>query len=87
MIGIFENKTSKKLRNLQRKKEIHRHFPDSWNVGDNEGKSARNYPRRDVGGRDVDSESWSIFQKFLLRDNESSSRNNIENDHMDRNMQ
>ena len=49
--------------------------------------SARNYPRRDVGGRDVDSESWSIFQKFLLRDNESSSRNNIENYHIDRNMQ
>ena len=87
MIGIFENETSKKLRNLQRKKESHRHFSDSLNVGDNQGKSARNYPRRDVGGRDVHSESRSIFQKFLLRDNESSSRNNIENDHMDRNMQ
>ena len=62
------------------------HFCNSLNVGDNEGKSARNYPIRDVGGRDVDSESWSIFQKFLLRDNDSSSRNNIENDHMDRNM-
>ena len=87
MIGIFENKTSKKLRNLQIKKEIHRHFSYSLNVGDNEGNSARNYPRRDVGGRDVDSESWSIFQNFLLRGNESSSRKNIENDHMDRNMQ
>ena len=69
MIGIFENNTSKKLRNLQRKMEIHRNFSYSLNVGDNVGKSARNYPRRDVGGRDVNNESWSIFHKFLLRDN------------------
>ena len=50
------------------------HFSNILNVGHNEGKSVRNYPRRDVGGRDVDSESWRIFQKFLLRDNESPSR-------------
>ena len=66
MIGICENKTSKILRNIQRKKEIHKNFSDSLNVGDNEGKSARNYPIRDVGGRDVDSESWSIFQKIFV---------------------
>lgn len=79
VIGLFEKKT-KETEESSKKKERRRHSADSWNVGDNEAKSAGNDPSTDAGGRDVDSESWSIFQKFLLRDDESP-RNNLENDH------
>jgi len=78
VIGLFEKKT-KATEESSKKKGQRRHSADSWNVGDVEEKSAGNDLSTDAGGRD-DSESWSIFQKFLLRDDESS-QNNLENDH------
>lgn len=79
VIGLFEKKT-KETEESSKRKGHRRHSADSWNVGDDEGKNAGNDMSTDSGVRDADSESWSIFQKFLLRDDESS-RSNLENDH------
>lgn len=79
VIGLFEKKT-KETEESSKRKGHRRHSADSWNVGDDEGKSAGNDMSTDAGVRDADSESWSIFQKFLLRD-DASSQSNLENDH------
>eukprot|EP01018_Ginkgo_biloba_P009988 Gb_08521 [translate_table: standard] len=74
VIGLFEKK-QKDSGESSKKKGARRHSVDSWNSGEKGEKSTINDPSTEAGRNEDDSESWKVFQKFLLRDEESSQTN------------
>lgn len=77
VIGLFEKKGKESAESLT-KKLGSRHSADSQNSRNNKGNSTRNDPATETDQKDDDNEGWSVFQKYLLRDDESS-QNNVDN--------
>ncbi|XP_057834904.1 COP1-interacting protein 7 [Cryptomeria japonica] len=76
MIGLFE-KRQESAESLT-KKQGSKYSADSQNSRNNKGNGTRNDPATEADQKDDENESWSIFQKYLLQDDEST-QNNIDN--------
>lgn len=81
MIGLFEKR--KESAESLTKKLGAKHSADSQNSRSNKGNSRRNDPATEANQKDDDNESWSVFQKYLLRDDESSQNNSDKVDNID----
>ncbi|KAH9290882.1 hypothetical protein KI387_034999, partial [Taxus chinensis] len=84
VIDLFEKKRKESAETLM-KKVGRRHSADSWNSKDSKSNSMRNDPGTEADQRDDENQSWSVFQEYLLRDDESSQKNPNKIDKVDQN--